>query len=180
MAMLRKNRRTHRWLAGVLVLSSAFALDGWRPLFNGRDLDGWIVEAPAFSVDDAAVCAKPGRGVMRYTRLPIGSGSTLRLVYRIANPAGRPAAVVRVGRVAVRLSDGAIDRTPQPLADGAKPGGEWNTMDITLADGAIRVMLNGVLATDDRSAAALPPADIAIDQRGDPSAIYFREISVKQ
>src|ERR1022692_4498908 len=57
---------------------------GWRPLFNGRDLDGWAVAdahgKPGYTVEDGAIRTQPGSGLLWYTREKIGD-ATLRVVY---------------------------------------------------------------------------------------------------
>jgi Domain of Unknown Function (DUF1080) len=78
----------------------SFAADGnWTPLFDGKSLDGWVVEGPVkdkagrpmWSVDDGRiVCLGEGFGFLRYDRREFGD-FTLQVDYRFArNPAGKP------------------------------------------------------------------------------------------
>jgi len=79
-------------LAGVLSLLPAFALaadDTWRPLWNGRDLAGWVTylgrpepttELPGAARDTAG----------RYVE-PLGIGRDPFKVFTVANVEGRPA-----------------------------------------------------------------------------------------
>ena len=64
-------------LALLLTLASAASADDFRDLFDGRSLDGWVVEGPAtdragrmmWSVEDGRiVCLGEGFGFLRYDR----------------------------------------------------------------------------------------------------------------
>jgi len=70
------------------------AAGDYRDLFNGKDLDGWVVEGPAadkqgnpnWSVQDGMiVCRGKGFGFLRYDREQFGD-FTLRVEYRFAPP----------------------------------------------------------------------------------------------
>jgi Domain of Unknown Function (DUF1080) len=86
-------------LALLLTLASAASADDFRDLFDGRSLDGWVVEGPAsdkagrtmWSVEDGRiVCLGEGFGFLRYDRREF-SDFTLRAEYRFARPSeGRP------------------------------------------------------------------------------------------
>jgi len=54
--------------ASALLALSASAADGWQPLFNGKNLDGWKVnESPStFSVKDGEIIVKGDRAHMFY------------------------------------------------------------------------------------------------------------------
>ncbi|HEU5116763.1 MAG TPA: DUF1080 domain-containing protein [Isosphaeraceae bacterium] len=78
-------------LALLLALTaSAPADDGFHDLFDGKNLEGWVVEGPAkaksgqpmWSVDDGRiVCLGEGFGFLRYDRQEFGD-FTLRVEYR--------------------------------------------------------------------------------------------------
>lgn len=87
--------------AGILLFScSLLTLPGkvyageYRDLFNGKDLDGWVVEGPKedkegnanWSVrDKTIVCLGKGFGFLRYDRQQFGDFA-LRVEYRFAPP----------------------------------------------------------------------------------------------
>jgi hypothetical protein len=87
-------------LALLLTLTSAALADDFRDLFDGKSLDGWIVEGPAkdkagrtmWSVEgERIVCLGEGFGFLRYDRRDFGD-FTLRVEYRfLPTPAGKPA-----------------------------------------------------------------------------------------
>jgi hypothetical protein len=65
----------------VLVAAASEAGEG-RPLFNGRDLDGWAhVGKGRVYVEDGLLKTEGGMGLLWYTREKFGN-CTLRLVYR--------------------------------------------------------------------------------------------------
>src|SRR6516165_5042820 len=87
-------------LALLLTLAEAAAAEDFRDLFDGKSLDGWVVEGPAkdqagrmmWSVEDGRiVCLGEGFGFLRYDRREF-SDFTLRVEYRFdPAAAGRPA-----------------------------------------------------------------------------------------
>jgi hypothetical protein len=95
----------------LLSLASTGAADEFRDLFDGKSLDGWVVEGPAkdktggimWSVSDGKIaCLGEGFGFLRYDRSEF-SDFTFRVEYRfIAKPGGKPQANsglgIRTGR----------------------------------------------------------------------------------
>ena len=159
----------------LLVLSlapvAACAADAWRPLFNGRNLDGWAVAddrgAPGFTVENGAIHTKAGRGMLWYTREKIGN-ATLRVVYEMSSREGNSGVFIRIPSeppnegfaihhgIEVQIDDrdddwhctGVLYSMTKALARPSKPAGEWNTMEITLDGLRTIVRVNGVLVTD--------------------------------
>jgi hypothetical protein len=87
-----------RWVlpAFVAVLSlTAAPNDDFKPLFNGKDLDGWVVEGvkeypdgdqmkPVWTVQDGTiVCTGKGFGFLRYDKQPFDNFA-FRVEYRMA------------------------------------------------------------------------------------------------
>lgn len=168
-----------RWLAFVLALP-ALAANPWRPLFNGRDLDGWqIADAggrPAFTVEDGAIRTRPGRGLLWYSGGKIGN-ATLRVIYRMSGANANSGVFIRIPEpprdenyaihhgIEVQIDDrdndwhctGVLYSMTKALARPAKPAGEWNTMDIALRGLRTVVHVNGVLVTDYDGVSAVPP-----------------------
>jgi hypothetical protein len=80
-------------VAGLLGPALAGA-EGFRDLFNGKDLDGWVVEGPQTDSeknpiwaarDGLIVCSGKGLGFLRYDRQQFGD-FVLRVEYRFAPP----------------------------------------------------------------------------------------------
>jgi hypothetical protein len=163
-----------------LLLLPAFAGDGWRPLFNGRDLDGWAVAdaagRPGYRVEDGAIRTQPGRGLLWYTREKIGN-RTVRVVYKMSSGNGNSGIFIRIPAppdvenfarnhgIEVQIDDrdndwhstGVLYSMTRALSHPAKPPGEWNTMDITLDGLRTVVRLNGALVTDYDGVSPVPP-----------------------
>jgi len=190
---------------------------GWRALFNGRNLDGWAVAddhgKPAYTVEDGAIRTQPGYGLLWYTREKIGN-ATLRVIYRTSNSRGNSGIFIRIPEappnenfaihhgIEVQIDDrdndwhvtGVLYSMTKALCHAFKPGGEWNTMDITLDGLRTIVKLNGALVTDYDGISPVPPrvfpwepergprpesGYIALQHHDDHAVIWFREISVK-
>ncbi len=95
------------WLT---LTASARADDGFRDLFDGKSLEGWVVEGPAkdkegqamWSVEDGRiVCLGEGFGFLRYDRQEFGD-FTLRVEYRFepaskGKPKGNSGIGIRTG-----------------------------------------------------------------------------------
>jgi hypothetical protein len=98
-------------LALLLTLAPAACADDFRDLFDGKSLDGWVVEGPAndkagrmmWSVDDGRiVCLGEGFGFLRYDRREF-SDFTLQVEYRFPRPSeghpqGNSGLGIRMGR----------------------------------------------------------------------------------
>ena len=108
------------WVVLSLGLAGARALgaaeEGFEPIFNGRDLDGWVIEShadseihpdgrPVWSVKDGAIdCDGLGFGFLRYAREPFAD-VTLRMEFRLGKRAdGEPC------NAGIGLRTGAFDR----------------------------------------------------------------------
>jgi len=171
----------------------------WRPLFDGKDLDGWSVAdaqgKPAFTVEDGSIRTQPGSGTLWYSREKIGN-ATLRVIYRMANSAGSSGILIRIPEPAslnqgldVRIDDrgddrhvtGVLDSLTNALARAIKMEGEWNTMDITMHGPRTAVKLNGAMVTDDDGSRRPAPESgyVAIRHPDGRAVIWFREISVR-
>jgi hypothetical protein len=155
----------------VMFLTCAFAADSWRPLYNGKDLDGWSVAGaggkPAFTVEDGAIVTRPGNGMLWYTREKIGN-TTLRVIFKMSTMEGNSGVFIRIPSeppnedfaiqhgIEVQIDDrdddihctGVLYSMTKAVSRPTKPAGEWNTMDITLAGLRTIVKINGALVTD--------------------------------
>jgi Domain of Unknown Function (DUF1080) len=106
--------RSRFWLAPLallLTLAPATLADDVHDLFDGKSLDGWVVDGPAkgktgrtmWSVEDGRiVCLGEAFGFLRYDRRQF-SDFTLRVEYRFspkegANPQGNSGLGIRTGK----------------------------------------------------------------------------------
>jgi hypothetical protein len=157
-------------IALIGAVSLAVAQD-WKPLFNGKNLDGWEFLAnegkPGFSVNNGLLETGGGKGMLWYTREKIGN-ATLRVVYKMSNEKGNSGIFIRIPDrpqserdgihkgIEVQIDNrdddwhctGVLYSMTKAMARPAKGPGEWNEMEITLDGLRTIVKVNGVLVTD--------------------------------
>ncbi|MGH8187792.1 MAG: 3-keto-disaccharide hydrolase [Steroidobacteraceae bacterium] len=143
---------------------------GWRPLFNGKDLDGWQHVGPGeFVVEKGVLKTKGGMGLLWYAREKLGN-ATVRIVYRAPEPrdAGNSGVFIRIPQeptepwmpvhkgyeVQIDETDDDFHRTGTlysfTKALATPELREWNTMEITLDGERTIVHVNGEKVTDYR------------------------------
>ncbi len=162
--------------AGLHAYAQETRPDGWRPLFDGKTLDGWEHVGPGkMIVEDGLIRTEGGMGLLWYTREKFGD-CTLRVVYKTTDPKSNSGVFVRIDGppkdewhavhhgYEVQIYDdadefhrtGSIYSLSKSLAAPAKFG-EWHTMDITLRGPRVIVTLDGARVQDfDPGAAAMP------------------------
>lgn len=144
--------------------------DGFRDLFNGRDLAGWTGAVGEYDIRDGTVVCKPGKGGNLFTRetfgdfvarveyrLPAAGNNGLALRY----PGKGQASQVAMCEVQILDDDAPVYRKLDPRQyNGSiygmiaahrghlRPTGQWNFMEVTVQGHAIRVELNGVRIAD--------------------------------
>ena len=191
-----------------LSLTPAFAQDGFVPLFNGRDLAGWRVKEPnlrnAWSVEDGSLVNRPpphapGTPAVRTANLrserefedfnlklevnvPKGSNSGvyLRGIYEIQvmDSFGRPLDSHNMGALYSRIT---------PAVAAEKPAGEWQTLDVTLVDRHLTVLLNGRVIIDNQPVLGCTGGAMWSDEsrpgplylQGDHGAVSYRNLQLR-
>ena len=162
--------------AGLAMNSSAQDPGVWRPLFNGKDLEGWSqVGQGRFAVENGQLKTEGGMGLLWYTREKF-ENATLRIVYRAPQPqsAGNSGVFIRIPEaptepwmpvnkgyeVQIDETDDDFHRTGVLYSftkAQAKPAPrEWNTMEIVLDGDRTVVVVNGATVTDFREGDAVP------------------------
>lgn len=166
-------------LISALLLAAALApaQQGFRPLFNGRDLSGWKHVGPGeFVVEDGMLKTVGGMGLLYYEKEKLGN-CVLRVVYKTASDHANSGVVIRLPEpppdpwyavhngYEVQIdaggddwhSSGAIYSISKVSSRQQKPKGEWNVMEIELRGPVTRVTLNGVLVNEYREGSPVPP-----------------------
>jgi hypothetical protein len=162
--------------AGLLVaaadLAAGQAEPGFRPLFNGKNLDGWRLvshSGPGYIVEgDRIVCPADGGGNL-FTEKEYAN-FVLRLEFKLS-PGGNNGIGLRApleGDAAYQGMEIQVldDAAPQyknlqpgqrcgsiyqvfPSKQGAlKPAGEWNSYEITVRRRRVSINLNGTMVVD--------------------------------
>jgi hypothetical protein len=149
----------------------------WRPLFDGKSLNGWEHIGPGkMDLVDGVIRTEGGMGLLWYTKEKFGD-CVIRVVYKTSSKHSNSGVYVRIADkpkdvwfpvhhgYEVQIEDagdeyhgtGAIYSLSKSIARPVKPHGEWNTMDITLRGQQIIVSLNGGQVNDfDSEKASVP------------------------
>lgn len=160
----------------ALLGSYAIAQDE-KPLFNGKDLDGWEHVGPGkFVVEDGLLKTEGGMGLLWYSGEKLGD-CVIRVVYKTGSKQANSGVYVRIAEkpadpwyavhngFEVQIADngsatrgtGSVYTFSEAKAHPSKPG-EWNTMEITLKGSKILSKINGVDVTEFDSASLDPNA----------------------
>jgi hypothetical protein len=152
--------------------------DGWRPLYNGKDLDGWKHVGPGGMAvqPDGTIRTEGGMGLLWYTKEALGD-CQLKVVYKTTAKASNAGVFIRIDgppedewyavhhgyEVQICDSADAFHRTGAVYSLSkatAQPGkvGEWNTLLITLKGERIDVSVNDIPVNSfDPTTAEVPP-----------------------
>ena len=160
----------------ALALLALLTDDGFRPLFDGKTLDGWDAfggKAEAWAVEDGLLVSQGDGGgwlgttdELRRLRPPAGVPAHPREQFGHVSSAPRPTHRTSRGRgwrsssstrttLATRTSspgNGPAPSTtsPRPEPGHLKPTGEWNAMEIRAEGPHVVIRLNGATVVDDR------------------------------
>jgi hypothetical protein len=159
----------------------------WRPLFDGRSLDGWEHVGPGrFVIDDGVLRTEGGMGLLWYSREKLGN-CVIRVFYKTTTERANSGVYIRIADrpkdewyavhhgFEVQIMDagsegrgtGSIYTFSKATAKPAKPG-EWNTMEITLKGNQIITAINGVQVAEFDSS-GLQPESVDKSGEGDPA-----------
>jgi hypothetical protein len=160
-------------LAALAALPAAAQEEGWKQLFNGKDLTGWKHVGPGkMYVEDGLIKTDGGMGLLYWTRGKV-SDCVIRVVFRMRDKNDNSGVFIRIPIepreewMPVHYGyEVQIDNEPEksneddyhytaglysltkPLVKAGKPGPEWNTMEITLQGPRTVIYLNGQKVTD--------------------------------
>jgi hypothetical protein len=159
----------------------------WRPLFDGRSLEGWEHVGPGrFVVEEGQLRTEGGMGLLWYARETLGN-CVLRVVYRTATERSNSGVYIRIAEkpadpwyavhhgFEVQIADtGRADRrtgsiyTFAPANSQPSKPLEWNTLEITLNGNRVSTAINGVPVAE-FDAAELKPQVKDVTGPGDPA-----------
>jgi hypothetical protein len=206
-------RPTLLTLAGILLLAAPAAFgaddDGFVPLFNGENLDGWTTTGNWVVLDDGTVTLKPRPGEKGWQRFDayimtqkkygdfvldlefkIQEEGNSGVFFRVADPLDP----VEQG-IEVQILDthglenpghhdcGGVIRTSGPSKNMAKPAGEWNRYIITVQNNRLEVILNGEQIQDlrlDESAMKDRPEVGHIGFQDEAKRVWYRNVRIKE
>lgn len=191
------------WTPDNAALSDEERADGWLALFNGRNLDGWILTGAnkdGFAAEDGMIVWKGrGGGVLQTQRR--FADFALRFEFRIAE-GGNSGVFLRAPRTgrqskigmefqimgdygvpAYKNGTGAIYDVVAPAQNASRPAGEWNEAEVELNGAHLRATLNGVrihdldLDANEELRYRLREGFICLQDHG--SQVAFRNIRIK-
>src|ERR1700755_961656 len=174
--------------------------DGWKQLFNGKDLTGWKeVGKGERYVKDGTIRSHGGMGLLYWTGGKL-SNCIIKVVYRMEKSNSNSGVFIRIPLepreewmpvfygYEVQIDNhpetsgenewhitGTLYSLTKPLAKPGKPGPQWNTMEITLEGPRTIVFVNGVKVTDYTEGEPVPERKFDFEpQRGPrPNEGYF-------
>jgi len=144
---------------------------GFKPVFNGRDFEGWAGPIENYEIADGAIRCKPKKGGTIYTKeqfadfvvrlefkLPPGGNNGLAIRYAGAGRASLDAMCelqvlddnyekVR-GKIDPRQAHGSAYGMAPAARGYQRPIGQWNYQEVTVIGSTIRVELNGSAILD--------------------------------
>lgn len=150
-------------ILAVLLLSSASLAAEFEPLYNGKDLSGWVMVGPGrFVIENGLMKTEGGMGLLYYSKQKIGK-ATLRVVFKTASQYANSGVFIRLPELPkdpwyavhngyeVQIDaggdewhcTGALYSLAKVFRKNQNPMGEWNTMDIRLEGQKTIVFLNG-------------------------------------
>jgi hypothetical protein len=144
--------------------------EGFKPVFNGKDFEGWAGPLENYEVKDNAIVCKPGKGGTMYTKeeyanfvarleikLPPGGNNGLAIRYPgkgdtayegmcelqvLDDPAPQYA------KLDLRQYHGSAYGMVACHRGYQRPAGEWNYQEVTVKGATIKVELNGTAILD--------------------------------
>ncbi|HUR59414.1 MAG TPA: DUF1080 domain-containing protein, partial [Opitutaceae bacterium] len=186
-------------------------------LFNGRDLTGWRLIDPkmanAWTAENGVLANRPphanaaakkaakkaGETTVRYGNLRTDAEyEDFNLKLEVSVPEGSNGGVYLRGIYEIQILDsygkpldshnmGALYSRVTPSVAAEKPAGEWQTLDMTLVDRHVTVILNGKTIIDNQPALGCTGGAMWSDQfrpgpiflQGDHGPVSFRNITLR-
>lgn len=177
-------------------------------LFNGKDLTGWkLVEPEAvngWSAQDGLLSNRPvqveGQPHKNYGNLRTEREfEDFNLTLEVRVPKDGNSGIYLKGLYEVQVADtfgkgldshnmGAVYSRITPTASAEKPAGEWQTLDITLVDRHVTVMLNGRKIINNQPVLGITGGALTADEfkpgpiyfQGDHAGVDYRKVVVRE
>lgn len=195
-------------LVGMVAGGCSTAPQTGKPytLFNGRNLDGWVVEhGGAWDVKDGILTAHDGK---EWSTNPEKSGSWLRtrkeyrdfileLEYSV-NKGGNSGIFIRsgteknpaftghemqilddAGREPKNWTTGALYAVVAPTVNASNPAGQWNTVRIEARGPRVQIWVNGKAVIDHEPVRSLR-GYIGLQNHDDKAVTQFRNIRLTE
>ncbi len=185
----------HVELGAPIELFNGVDLSGWR-LSNPKQLNGWKVENGELVNTTPKLSFDPFSHYGNLQTEQEFEDFNLTLEFNV--PAGGNSGVYLRGRYEAQVTDrdsrmqgiqgvGAIFSRIPPSVNAGKPGGEWQTYDITLVNQHVTVILNGTKVIDNEPIVGCTNGALSADDsapgpiylQGDHTAVRYRNIVLR-
>jgi hypothetical protein len=191
-----------------IITSIAFARaadsDGFRPLFNGTNTQGWHLRKAdghnSWTVEGGVLKNTVNKGEHGTDLVTDQKFKNFTVKYEYMVPDGSNSGFYLRGRHEIQIlgdfakgttglgGNGAIYNFKAPDKFVSKPGGEWQTVEATIIGNKITVVLNGVKIHDnvECNKATGSELDDKVDQpgaiflQGDHGTVSFRNLEIKE
>jgi len=190
------------WLV-ILFAAAAFAEDGFVPLFNGKNLDGWDGDPRLWSVKDGMIVGSTEGVSLEHNEFLISKKQYSNFILRADMKLRNHNSGIQFRSKALPdwvvsgyQADAAENNywgclyeekgTRGIMVNGWKDKGEnvvklkdWNTYEILCDGDHIQIKLNGTVTADLHDSASLSGVIAMQLHRGPPMQAYFRHIQIK-
>jgi hypothetical protein len=188
----------------VSAVAAVAADDGFRPLFNGKDLTGWKLRNPkghnSWSVKDGILINTVNKGEHGTDLVTEQKFWNFTVRYEFKVPERANSGFYLRGRHELQILDdynrgqpskngnGSIYNFKAPDVFASKPAGEWQTAEATMIGNKISVTLNGKKIHDNVECDKATGSEIdnkvtepgPFFLQGDHGTVHFRNIAVKE
>ncbi len=185
------------------LYSQAADNDGFRPLFNGKDISGWHLRNPqghnSWSVENGILKNTVNKGEHGTDLVTDEKFWNFTVKYEYLVPNGSNSGFYLRGRHEIQIlgdfavgkptmgGNGAIYNFKAPDKFVSKPGNEWQTVEATMIGNKITVILNGVKIHDNVECNRATGSELdskveepgSIFLQGDHGTVSFRNLMIK-
>jgi hypothetical protein len=192
-------------LLAPAVARSASADDaGFTPLFNGKDLTGWVTpdDKALFSVEDGQIVGRtqgnlkhneflatdrPYKNFHLKAKVKYKNGNSGIQVRSVRKPDGvvsGPQADIAEGYWGLLYEErgrGILERYPADKAKALVRDGDWNDMEVIFEGDHMIILLNGTKVIDRTDAEFSPDGIIALQVHvGPPMEVRFKDLMIRE
>jgi hypothetical protein len=191
-------------LASVAAATAANDEEGFRPLFNGKDVAGWHLRNPdghnSWKVEDGVLKNTVDGGAHGTDLVTDDKFWNFTVRYEYLVPEGSNSGFYLRGRHELQIlgdharsrtargGNGAIYNFKEPDKFVSKPGDQWQSVEATIVDNKITVVLNDVKIHDNVACDKATGSELddkvgepgAIFLQGDHGTVWFRNMRIKE
>jgi hypothetical protein len=191
-------------LALALLPSARAAEDGFKPLFNGKDLTGWVTpeNKGLFSVEDGQIVGRSKKGELKKNEFLVtdqaygdfvlrakvkytggNSGIQFRSERASDGAVAGPQADIADGYWGLLYEErrrGILKQYPKDKAEAIVKKGDWNDFEITAKGQTFVIKINGTVVIDMTDDKFDKSGIIALQlHAGPPMEVRFKDIEIK-